>query len=342
MAIDSSTGEFMLGMAASEGVFATKYNRFIATVSGVGINWRTRENAVEHPAASGVPWDKRSADKRSGYTVPLRVEAFIRPKMFPMLLRANGWKITTAAGGQVGSYVHTCIPGTELEQSWMGCRHILGEGGDLFTREVRAIKGNNLNVSIAPAQATVQSDMIGKAEREASGTPTFTAEADYLLSSEAGTLTCTIGGVALFADPVGGIDWVWGQELDEEQRYVFAPSSIPLDRTQVSSEFTINDAGMYNAVWQKVARGGSAATAPLTTTHPIAALSYNILGDNIPTTTLPYSISWTVPAAQLTLPNDGIRASTGKIRQSVTAKVLGSSSPAITIVVTNDQPTYVS
>lgn len=341
--INSQTGVLSVGLQSAKDTAATKYVSTIATVSGMGVKWQERSQAAEHPSAGGIPWDQTKRNKRRVYSVPVKGTIFLRPNFLPILLMLNGFKCTTSAGPVANTYTHTLIPATQSELAWYSVLHSLGTSGvDLIARRARNTRGQQLTVKVGTDESTCDFTAMATLENDQSGSPTVTAEVDNILTTETGTLTCTLGGSALVTE-VSGIDWQWTQTINDSPDRAFTTASMSLERSQVSSMFTINDVAASLTLWQKIARNAAAATAPTPGAAQVGALSYSILGDVIGATAQAASVTWTVPAVEFKLPDNGFEANgSNLIRQPLTAKVIGENTPAITIVVINGVAQYVA
>ncbi len=337
-------GAFSLGIQTNEATQATKMNTTLATVSGLGVRFDTRQPLNEHPGGGGSrSFEVSSPLKRTAYETPFKATFLMRPKFLPMGLIASGWKCVTTAGPEASTYTHTLTIEVDASMKWMTAAHNVGGTGSGFTRVGKAARVSRFSFNAGREQIECSIDGIGKVEATLSGAPTYTSEVtDEYSCGGVGSITCTLAGTTLI-DTVLGITGECNNGLRNDIARVplFTAGSKPLTRTKLGFTGTLTGVPALSDLVYRVYRGAAGNAAP-TLSAQVGALAYSFISEaNMPGKANPYSVSWTVPACQFELPETIDNNADDDVRADVTYTMIASVAEPVTVVVINDQALYV-
>lgn len=344
--INSLTAALSLGIQSAKGTQATKFNTFLATLSGLGTAFDKRQSLQEHPSSSGsVSYETATAASRTGYLGRARGTFLLRPKAIGQALIAVGFKVVTAAGPESGTYEHTFTIENDSLIKWMSVIHNIGDGGASFDRLLLDTRAERLNFNISNERIQCEIALKSLGVGIPSGSPTYTSEVDDEISPSTGSTTCTFDATDLFTEYRGATcEIAQGLKDQANDRPLHTSQRTDLARNTIGITGVLQGINVTEDLWWSVTGGDAAATAPTLIT-PTGALSFAYeSADVIGATSTPYSMSWTFEKVELEFPEDGFTAQNADaVRTDINYTMLtnGVTTP-IEIVLINDQAQYVA
>lgn len=344
--INSLTAEFSLGIQSAKDTQATKFFTALATLSGIGVAFDTRQPLQEHPSSGGSrSFNNATPTTRTGYLGRARATFLLRPVFLPIALIASGFKCTTSAGPEANTYKHTLIVEDDSLIKWVTAKHNIGDGGSSFDRTALNARGNRLNISATNERVQAELAISSLKQGKLSGSPTYTSEVSDEFSPSIGSLTCTFAAATL-VDEIRGLTCEIAHPLKEANtdRPLFTSERTDLARDNIAVSGSIQGVNVTQDLWWKVTGGSAAATAP-SLSAALGALTWQFDSAGlIGATATPYSAKFIFPQVQFEFPEDGFSAQNAdsvRVDMNYTMITNGVAQP-ITVEVINGVAQYVA
>jgi len=324
LTIDATGGTFTLTVTAQ----TTAAIAFDAAASAV-------ETALE--LLSTVTVATVTGDAGGPYTI--QVDSSVTAATFT----SNAGSLT--GGGSTATfsgwyYTHTFTFADTDDEKYLTAWHAVGESANRFDKNARDVRLSQLQLAADRSGIAATASGLALNELDATGSETFTAEVDALLSQANGSFTLTSSD--LTANTIGtprGNTFTIDNPLDEEEQQLHSFQRASLTPTGKDVSGTLTGLVFSEAAYSELIWGAAAGTAPVIAI-PSCALSWVFNTPGYVTGAVPYSMTTTIAVAQARMqPFD--ETGGGQIIYDMSYRMTDALSAApLTITLVNDTVNY--
>lgn len=343
MSVNSLTSEFSLGIQADKTTAATAFKTARAKVSGVNIEWDTRESPLEHPSSVARSTAVKVPDIRTSYKVPIESTFLLYPTFIGTCLRGLGLGVSTV--DNTTHYTHTFTIALDSAMAWLTAIHkMYGTSGNL-ERKIVGCRLSSLSGNIGLDETEIQIAGMGLTEGDATGSETKVAETAVEMRPT--TITPVIGGTTSTMPVNDSHTFEIANTLREDQRQVYSSARVALDRQSFGMTGTItgidadySTAGAVFYEWYRLThRNTLVATAPSLTPATGSMAFAFASASNISGAAVPYSLTFTLPSVNWTLSNF-VSSADDIVRYDATYKMVDNVATPLTVVLVNSTAAY--
>lgn len=332
---------FALGVQSALNTPATTLYKALATVSGMSPSFRDREAPVEHPSPSGSALNTRrkSSTKHPNYMGGAKATFLLRPKFIVPAFVAAGFNFVSSGSGP--SYTHTGTLATGALHKWLTAAWNVDETDGAFVTRLSDARATALGLSVSPEQIQASLTMSGLTLAPMSGSPTYVSEvADEIVPWRGARTTLTINGYSV-VERVRGIEFNVDNTLREDDNAIWEPNLVGLGQQSIDISMAFSGVNISDDIAEALWYGASGGTA-VDTSPATGAISVRWESeDNIPSETVPYSLSIAIPSVEWMADPDSFEANGDAfIAPSMTAYMLDGGGAPITVTVVNDVASY--
>lgn len=330
---------FALGKQAAKGTAATALFKALATTSGLGARFDTRDPRLEHPAASTRATRRKAPTKRTSYLAEVPDVSFaLYPKFFPVALMAVGFQISST--NNTTHYTHVCTLGAPSAHKWMTAAWNVDESDAAFVTRGVDMRGTSLALAASPDEIIATLSMLGLKLEPMSGSPTYTSEATYEIVPWNWTrTTLTIGGYTI-SERIRTANFNIENTLREDDRAIGETTRANLGQQtiEISSEFA--DINISDDLYEAIFYGGSGgSTVDLDAVTGAIDMKWTS-DDNISGAAVPYSVQIALPSVEWELSTAPQASGDDLVTMGLTAYMVDNVTTPVTITVVNDVSSY--
>lgn len=336
--LKSQSMAMSLGVQSAKDTVATEFQTGLLLTSKIPVpDWDVIEERSEHPSTVlGRSATKTSVAERVSYIVPLTCGGFLYPRYFPLLLIGAGFGCVST--DETGYYKHVLTMANDSDMKWLSALYDIST---LKTVQVLNSRFSNVTLTATPEEMQFSSEGAGLVTGDAAGGETKVYE---LKTKILPTLPTTggwsfeIGGTEMTANRVRGFTAVVGQELDEEDKSLWAITRADLGRDSIGATGTATGINFDADLFEKAWYGGVGGSAP--DLAPVEVELVTLWNSSTEVDTgVPYSVKMEVPKAELSGEvADANEADT--ILFSFNWAMVDDSATPITFTVINDVESY--
>lgn len=336
------TAAIALGRQSAKGTAAATFTRGRTTNSSMNPRYDRSENTGEHTGLHERPTTRQSTAIRTGYIEDFGFTSRMYPLMFPFALIGAGFTCSSAANGD-GSYDHTLTLAATASQSYISVLHLLGEGGARYGRTAKDGKISNLSIQWGKQGGiTYSAQGMALSQANDTGSETFTAELDYLISPYSGSFTVTSSDItaATLGTPRSGSITI-ANPLSEDAQAMASLTRASLTSQGLDITGTFGGLVFSEAILREWNYGSNSGTAT-DQTIPVSQLAWSWKSPaEIPSVSgVNFEIAGTIPITQGFMQPVDITGG-GEILYDLNWEMTDAiATEPITIVVTNNKANY--
>lgn len=339
MAAPSSLNSRMaFGVQSAKGTASTSLVAGYMRRSMLAPRFDYMEPIAEHyGGTSSRPTVRKSASDRPTYLMQFGGRQRLKPVILGHLLRGAGFG--SATSGSSPAFTHAFTLADRQNHAWLSIMSMIGEG-TTFERKAKDCRINQITIAANSEDVDLTFGGLGLSELTSAGSETVTTEPSVSLLRGTGSVSLTIGGVAVMSYIMGSTLNI-NNPLSEEEVALHTAAYADLPATGIDISGTLQGIEFDANLYKKLNWGGTSGTAP-TNTIPTGVLTYSFeSGAVIPTGAVPYSFTVSVPTVELKL-SEPVSEDNNLVRCNVDWSMIDTGSTPITITLVNGKTNYTS
>jgi hypothetical protein len=335
----SLTARQAVGLQTAKGTFATTFTAGVLRRSTLSPRFNYMEPIAEHFGGTNTRATMRkSASDRPTFLMQWGGRQRLKPNFLGYLLRGAGFGSNVT--GAAPALTHAFTIANRENAAWLSVMQQMGEGAGVIERKARDCRVSSITVNATREDIDLTYDGLGLSEIESTGTETTTVEPQVNILPSTGSMSIQIASVAVTTKIMASTLTI-ANPLSEDEVALHSAAYDDLPPTALDISGTLSGIDFTEDVYKKLNWGGVAGLSPATAT-PVGVLTYTFeSGSVIPTGSVPYALTVSVPVAELRM-SEPVAEDDNLIRVDINWSMLDTTATPITITLVNGKTNYTS